>query len=80
VVQKQQIPAVATLSDDAAREAVDFRNAAGALWCSGVAIDPARFDRRERRRRLLLPTYPFERQRYWVEAEPAIPARRRVMP
>ncbi|HEY5780476.1 MAG TPA: amino acid adenylation domain-containing protein, partial [Lysobacter sp.] len=29
VVQKQQIPAVATLSDDAAREAVDFRNAAG---------------------------------------------------
>lgn len=71
VIQKQQIPAVATLSDDAAREPVDFRNAAGALWCSGVAVDPERFDRRERRRRLLLPTYPFERQRYWVDAVPA---------
>lgn len=72
VVQKQQIPAIATLSDDAASEPVDFRNAAGALWCSGVAVDPARFDQRERRRRLLLPTYPFERQRYWVDAAPAI--------
>lgn len=73
VVQKQQIPAVATLSDDVAREPVDFRDAAGALWCHGVAVDPAHFDRRERRRRLLLPTYPFERQRYWVDAMPAIP-------
>ncbi|HEY0602195.1 MAG TPA: amino acid adenylation domain-containing protein [Herpetosiphonaceae bacterium] len=39
----------------------------GKLWLAGVAIDWAAVHRDERRRRILLPTYPFERQRYWVE-------------
>jgi acyl transferase domain-containing protein len=49
------------------------------LWLFGVAPDWAGFYAHERRRRVLLPTYPFERQRYWIEtadAADAAPARR----
>nr|QEO74622.1 Beta-ketoacyl synthase [uncultured bacterium] len=41
--------------------------AAGKLWLAGKNIDPRGFYAGERRRRVPLPTYPFERQRYWVE-------------
>ncbi|MEZ4737709.1 MAG: SDR family NAD(P)-dependent oxidoreductase, partial [Caldilineaceae bacterium] len=40
----------------------------GALYGQGVAIDWATFDRQEQRRKLVLPTYPFQRQRYWLDA------------
>jgi acyl transferase domain-containing protein len=40
----------------------------GRLWLAGIQIDWVAFYATERRRRLPLPTYPFERQRYWVEA------------
>ncbi len=39
----------------------------GQLWLVGVEVDWAGFHAQERRRRVPLPTYPFERQRYWVE-------------
>jgi acyl transferase domain-containing protein/acyl carrier protein len=39
----------------------------GQLWLAGAAIDWAGFYRDERRCRVPLPTYPFERQRYWLE-------------
>jgi acyl transferase domain-containing protein len=42
-------------------------SALGWLWLAGVAVDWAGFVAHERRRRLPLPTYPFERQRYWIE-------------
>ncbi|MFD0737893.1 amino acid adenylation domain-containing protein [Lysobacter koreensis] len=74
LVQKQSIGAVATLADTPASEPADFRKAAGQLWCRGVAVDPAVFDRRGVRQRLRLPTYPFERQRYWLEAAVATPS------
>lgn len=41
----------------------------GRLWLAGFQIDGARFYSHEQRRRLPLPTYPFERQRYWIEAK-----------
>ncbi|HZF08187.1 MAG TPA: amino acid adenylation domain-containing protein [Thermoanaerobaculia bacterium] len=41
----------------------------GELWLAGVEIDWAGFHAGERRRRVPLPTYPFERQRYWVEPD-----------
>jgi acyl transferase domain-containing protein/acyl carrier protein len=41
----------------------------GKLWLAGVKIDWAGFYANEQRHRLPLPTYPFERQRYWVEAK-----------
>jgi acyl transferase domain-containing protein/NADP-dependent 3-hydroxy acid dehydrogenase YdfG len=42
--------------------------AAGKLWCAGVKIDWARFYSGQSRRRVVLPTYPFERHRYWIDA------------
>ena len=39
----------------------------GQLWLAGIAVDWSGFAARERRHRLALPTYPFERQRYWIE-------------
>ncbi|WP_445634038.1 Beta-ketoacyl synthase [Nostoc sp. DSM 114161] len=41
----------------------------GQLWLFGVNIDWSEFYSEERRHRLPLPTYPFERQRYWIEAK-----------
>ncbi|MHC5747806.1 MAG: type I polyketide synthase [Nostoc sp.] len=40
----------------------------GRLWLSGVEIDWSGFYTYEQRHRLPLPTYSFERQRYWIEA------------
>jgi acyl transferase domain-containing protein len=39
----------------------------GRLWIAGVEGDPMSFHDIEARRRVSLPTYPFERQRYVVE-------------
>ncbi|HEU5378051.1 MAG TPA: SDR family NAD(P)-dependent oxidoreductase [Ktedonobacteraceae bacterium] len=41
----------------------------GQLWLAGIAIDWERFYSQEKRYRLPLPTYPFERQRYWIETD-----------
>jgi acyl transferase domain-containing protein/acyl carrier protein len=40
----------------------------GELWLSGVEVDWRGFYHHEPRNRLRLPTYPFERQRFWIEA------------
>ncbi|MEN9565440.1 MAG: hypothetical protein RLZZ69_636, partial [Cyanobacteriota bacterium] len=42
-------------------------NTLGQLWLSGVEIDWSKLYTDERRHRIPLPTYPFERQRYWIE-------------
>ena len=59
--------AVASLSDSAETEWTSLLSAAGQLWCAGVRIDWAAFWRGQRRRRVPLPTYPFERQRFWID-------------
>ncbi|TBR57001.1 polyketide synthase [Westiellopsis prolifica IICB1] len=41
----------------------------GQLWLFGVDIDWSGFYTHEQRHRLPLPTYPFERQRYWIDAK-----------
>jgi phthiocerol/phenolphthiocerol synthesis type-I polyketide synthase E len=38
----------------------------GRLWERGVSVDWTAFHQSERRRRVSLPTYPFERQSYWI--------------
>ncbi|MBP7570507.1 MAG: acyltransferase domain-containing protein, partial [Acidobacteria bacterium] len=41
----------------------------GALHVRGVSVDWERFDRPYSRRRMALPTYPFERERFWVPSD-----------
>ncbi len=41
----------------------------GQLWLAGVRVDWKGYYANERRHRLSLPTYPFERQHYWVEVK-----------
>jgi acyl transferase domain-containing protein/acyl carrier protein len=43
-------------------------NTLGRLWLANVEVDWSGFYKHERRHRIPLPTYPFERQRYWVES------------
>ncbi|MBW4611013.1 MAG: SDR family oxidoreductase [Hassallia sp. WJT32-NPBG1] len=44
-------------------------NTLGKLWLAGIAVDWSAYYANEQRYRLPLPTYPFERQRYWIEAQ-----------
>jgi acyl transferase domain-containing protein len=39
----------------------------GKLWLAGKQVDWTAFSARERRHRVPLPTYPFERRRYWID-------------
>jgi len=60
--------ATASLSDQPADEAAAFERARAQLWTWGIVADapvdtPAR--------RIPLPTYPFERQRLWLDPVPA---------
>ena len=49
-------------------------DALGQLWLAGVTVDWSAFDRDQGARRIPLPTYPFERQRYWIEPKQVSPA------
>lgn len=68
---KQQI-AIASLGDNAQNEAewTALLKAVGQLWLAGVSIDWSNFYQRETRQRISLPTYPFERQRFWIDSPP----------
>jgi acyl transferase domain-containing protein/acyl carrier protein len=41
----------------------------GKLWLLGARPDWTRFYAQQRRRRVLLPAYPFQRRRYWIDAQ-----------
>lgn len=43
--------------------------ALGKMWTKGMNIDFSRMYENEKRLRVPLPTYPFERKRYWVETD-----------
>jgi acyl transferase domain-containing protein len=42
-------------------------NTVGRLWLAGGAVNFEALDADEQRRRVKLPSYPFERRRYWIE-------------
>jgi phthiocerol/phenolphthiocerol synthesis type-I polyketide synthase E len=43
-------------------------NTLGKLWVAGVRVEWPGFYQHEQRKRVSLPTYPFELKRYWIEA------------
>ena len=45
-------------------------NTVGRLWLAGVKLDWAKFNEGRPGTRVSLPTYPFERQRFWIELRP----------
>ncbi|HYO60111.1 type I polyketide synthase, partial [Archangium sp.] len=45
-------------------------SAVGQLWLAGAEVNWPKLHVDERRGRIPLPTYPFQRERYWVEARP----------
>ncbi len=53
-------------ASDAQPDRAFILNTLGNLWLAGIEPDWAGVHRDERRNRVPLPTYPFERQRYWL--------------
>jgi len=56
--------------DEPADDLAVLLDAAGSLWAAGAEIAWAGLHSGERRRRVRLPTYPFERRRHWIEPRP----------
>lgn len=66
----QSLPGPGTNRSDTA----EIMHALGQLWAMGVEVDWESFHRAEPRSRVSLPSYPFERQSYWVGAKPSASA------
>jgi acyl transferase domain-containing protein/acyl carrier protein/NAD(P)-dependent dehydrogenase (short-subunit alcohol dehydrogenase family) len=73
------LPSLRHPEDDPGR-GEPIRTSLGHLWTAGAAVDWAGFQAGERRRRVRLPTYPFERKRYWVDLPRAGAAEARRAP
>jgi acyl transferase domain-containing protein/acyl carrier protein len=56
--------------DDAQPDTAFITRTLGRLWLAGTPINWAGYYADQQRQRLALPTYPFERQRFWVEPRP----------
>lgn len=55
-------------------EMASLLNTLGRLWLAGTDIDWLSFHRDEQRKRVPLPTYNFERERFWIEPYNQVPA------
>jgi amino acid adenylation domain-containing protein len=61
-------PAIPSTSDSPEREPEALAVALGQVWATGASIDWAGYRATERRRKVALPAYPFQRTRHWVDA------------
>jgi acyl transferase domain-containing protein len=57
--------------DETTHDQAFMLNVLGQLWVSGVDVDWLALYGDERRGKVALPTYPFERRRHWIEAPAA---------
>ncbi|MDQ6674587.1 MAG: aminotransferase class III-fold pyridoxal phosphate-dependent enzyme, partial [Chloroflexota bacterium] len=62
--------AVASIGDAPNGELTALLEAVGQLWLHGVAVNWRALHNHQARQRVVLPTYPFERQRYWIDPAP----------
>jgi acyl transferase domain-containing protein/acyl carrier protein len=69
IVRAHHAHAVASLSepDHAQSGDITILHALGELWNRGVRVDWKAFHKDEQLRRTPLPSYPFERRRYWYD-------------
>ncbi len=58
--------------DAAPTDLESMLTALGRLWLSGIEPDWSGFSSTEMRKRLTLPTYPFERKSYWIAPPPQV--------
>ncbi|MCB0207972.1 MAG: SDR family NAD(P)-dependent oxidoreductase [Anaerolineae bacterium] len=52
----------------------------GALYGRGVDVDWVSFDRDYDRRKIVLPTYPYQRQRYWIDVSQKARSQEKLRP
>ncbi|MGN6153292.1 MAG: amino acid adenylation domain-containing protein [Lysobacteraceae bacterium] len=74
VPKRVGVAAIASLGDAPEGEDAAFAAALGQWWCAGGAPDWRAHVAHETRRRVALPGYPFARERYWIDAAPAMTA------
>ena len=69
--QKQSAPSLTSLRHPQEKKSDQdlILNTLGQLWKLGLKVDWKGFHSVEKRQRVPLPTYPFERKRYWVELQ-----------
>lgn len=65
--KKAEQPVLASLPLAGVLEGRGITETLGRLWMTGVEVDWHRYYAGEQRRRVVLPTYPFERKRFWPE-------------
>ncbi|KAA0205539.1 polyketide synthase, partial [Candidatus Uhrbacteria bacterium] len=71
------VPVLASIGGREQEESAGLLMTLGSLWGAGVPVDWSALQGARPGRRVPLPTYPFERQRYWLEPRPdkeAVPA------
>ncbi|HKV42348.1 MAG TPA: SDR family oxidoreductase, partial [Blastocatellia bacterium] len=72
---ESQVVVLSTLphSYERVSEEASVLKAVGRLWLAGIEPNWAGFHGEERRHKVTLPSYPFERTTHWVDARPAAP-------
>lgn len=63
-----QVPHIETIPADGVLSPTSMQQTLGQLWLAGTAVSWQAVHENEPRRRVVLPTYPFERKKYWIEA------------
>ena len=67
--QRQQVVNLVRHPEKKVSDIYYLLNKIGRLWLYGVRINWLAFYSQEQRYRISLPTYPFERKRYWIEGD-----------
>ncbi|MEM8602931.1 MAG: beta-ketoacyl synthase N-terminal-like domain-containing protein [Cyanobacteria bacterium P01_H01_bin.121] len=71
IAQQAQLTVLSALTPSAESAKTSLLNCLGQIWLAGGSVNWQEFHRPTPRRRVPLPTYPFERQRCWVPPQSA---------